>query len=41
MDPVSAVGIAAGAAQLAEQAANVFLGLFKYFQTAESFQGIS
>jgi hypothetical protein len=35
MDPVSAFGIAAGAAQLAEQAANVFLGLFKYLRTVK------
>ena len=35
MDPVSAFGIAAGAAQFTELAANVFLGLFKYFQTVK------
>ena len=35
MDPVSAFGVAAGAAQFADLAANVFLGLFKYFQSVK------
>lgn len=35
MDPVSAFGIAAGAAQFTELAATVFLDLFKYFQTVK------
>src|SRR5947207_11558402 len=35
MDPVSAFGVAAGAAQFADLAANVFLGLFKYVQSVK------
>ena len=35
MDPVSVLGAVAGAAQLAELAANVYLGLFKYFRAVK------
>jgi hypothetical protein len=35
MDPVSAFGVAAGAAQLADMAADVYLGLFKYFRAVK------
>lgn len=35
MDPVSAFGIAAGAAQFVDLATNVFVGLFKYFQSVK------
>lgn len=35
MDPVSAVGLVASAAQLAEMAANVYLSLFKYFRAVK------
>jgi hypothetical protein len=35
MDPVSALGVAAGAAQFADMTANVFMSLFKYFQTVK------
>jgi hypothetical protein len=33
MDPVSAIGIAAGASQLAEQAAGIAKTLYDYFRT--------
>src|SRR5271170_1012636 len=35
MDPVSAFGVAAGAAQFVDLAANVFLGLFTYFRAVK------